>query len=79
MFHIFISGFLEDQVMPHPQSSNRFSEMLALHRVEMPSLRVKFGGTQNLWYHGPERDLPCWVRPYVLIFSQKLRIIQKLD
>jgi len=49
---------VEDRAMLPLQSSNRSSEMLALHRVVMPSLRAECGGFPNQLFHGPEREPP---------------------
>jgi len=49
---------VEDRAMLPLQSSNRSSEMLALHRVVMPSLRAECRGFPNQLYHGPEREPP---------------------
>ena len=53
-----IAGLVEDRAISHLQSSNRSSEMLALHRVAMLSLRAKYGGFPNQLFHGPERERP---------------------
>jgi hypothetical protein len=57
-----IVGSVDDQAMPRLRSSSRSSEMLALHRVAMPSLRAECGGCPNRSFHGPEREPPWQVR-----------------
>jgi hypothetical protein len=58
LFFFSIVGLVEDQAMLHLQCSNRSSEMLALRRVAMLSLKAKYGGVPNQLFLGPEREPP---------------------